>query len=348
MVEVLFHSLTGGFKIQILVIPIILTILHGCKSTQLSKIQGQEANLIFPYPCDSTEVTLVQHSSRAPFYRLTDGSSQLSLPGSQLHRFHVQNRIKNGNCSLDLTITNLMRNDAGKYISLVYKDGKSIVDHTTRVELQIHYPPGKASCVVSEGKGRDWVSIDCTANVGSLSGKIECYQDGVWMPSLTDPSETGTLLKQTILIRKSLPVFCCSSTLDEYKERCECNDTGLYIADDDSNDPCPPLEITTMPLLSTVTQSNQSVYYFSMVTSIPINTETCNSNKWVIIESILLPIYAIVLILSLFFHYKIKTKIRNNRNVKDPPIPLHLDTPLLQMMKNRLMKNGSRKNTESA
>ena len=313
MLIALFPSLTGGFKIPILVISIILMNLRGCNSTQLSKIQGQEANLIFPYPCDSTEVTLLHHLSTAPFYRSTDGSS-LSLPGGQVNRFQVQNRIKNGNCSLDLTITNLMRIDAGKYISLVYKDGQSIVDHTTRVELQIDYPPGKASCVVSEGKGGDWVSIDCTANVGSLSGKIECYQDGVWMPSLTDPSETVTLLTQTILIRKSLPVFCCTSTLDEYKERCECNDTCLYKADDDSNDPCPPLEITTMPPLSTLTENNQSDYYSTMTSSIPINMETCNFDSIQFI--IFITIESIVLILVFVMVYKMIKRVRNTTEVR--------------------------------
>ncbi|XP_030842202.1 uncharacterized protein LOC115924258 [Strongylocentrotus purpuratus] len=319
MVEVLFHSLTGGFKIPILFVSIILMNLYGCKSTQLSKIQGQEANLIFPYPCDSTEVTLLHHLSTAPFYRSTDGSA-LSLPPFQVNRFHVQNRIKNRNCSLDLTITNLMRIDAGKYISLVYKDGKSIVDHTTRVELQIDYPPGKASCDVSEGKGGDWVSIDCTANVGSLSGKIECYQDGVWMPSLTDPSETVTLLTQTILIRKSLPVFCCSSFLDEKKERCECKDTGLFITDDDSNDPCPPLEITTMPLPTTLTENNQSDYYSNMTSSIPINMETCNFDSIQFIISI--TIESIVLILVFVMVYKMIKRVRNTELIKYAPLTL--------------------------
>ena len=171
------------------------------------------------------------------------------------------------------------------------------------------------------------VSIDCTANVGSLSGKIECYQDGVWMPSLADTIETHTSLKQTFLIRKSQTVFCCSSTLAEYKLRCECNDTGLYIADDVSNDPCPPLSenynnASLFPLLQ---KTNQSNYYSTMTSSIPLNTKKCNSNKCVpvVIHSIAVPIEVILLILSLFFHYKIKTKIRKN-NGKDPPIPLRI------------------------
>ncbi|XP_030840408.1 uncharacterized protein LOC115923573 isoform X1 [Strongylocentrotus purpuratus] len=343
MFNVLIHSLTGGFEISILLISIILVNLYGCKSTQLSKIEGQEANLIFPYPCDSTEVTL-QHSYRVPFYRSSDGSS-LSLSQDQVQRLQVQNRNNTDNCYLEFTINNLLSIDQGTYISSVYKDGEILVEQTHRIWLQVDFPPGKASCVVSEDKGGDWVSIDCTANIGSLSGEFECYQDGVWMPPLSDPSHTNTLLKQTILIKKSQPVFCCSSTLDEYKERCECKDTGLYITDDVSNNPCPPLsEITTMPLLSTLTENNQSDYYSTMTSSIPINTKHCKSNKGVIILLILLPIEVIVLILSLFFHYKIKTKIRNDNNGKDRPIPLQLNTSLLNGQK---MENGSRKNSES-
>ena len=154
MVEVLFHSLTGGFKIQILFVSLITMNLDGCKSTILYKIQGQDANLIFLYPCDSTEVTL-QHSNGVPFYRSTVGLS-LALPDDQVHRFKVQNRNENGNCSLDLTISNLMRSDEGTYLSTIYKDGQLRDIYTTRVWLQVDYPPGEASCVASYDKGGDW------------------------------------------------------------------------------------------------------------------------------------------------------------------------------------------------
>ncbi|XP_030840410.1 uncharacterized protein LOC115923575 [Strongylocentrotus purpuratus] len=319
MLQVLFHSLPGGFKIPISIVSIFVLNFYGCKSTQLYKIQGQEANLIFPYPCDSTEVTL-QQSARAPFYRSTDGSS-LALPDDQVHRFKVQIRIKIGNCSLDLTISNLMRSDEGTYLSTIYKDGQLRDEYTTRIGLQVDYPPGEASCVASYDKGGDWGSIDCTAQVGSLSGKIECYQDGLWMPLLTDTIETHTSLQQTILIRKSLPVFCCSSTLDEYKLRCECNDTCLYKAEGDSNDPCPSSsETTTMPPLSTLTENNQSDYYSTVTSSVPLHTRNCNSNKCVMIHLILLPIELTLLFSALFFHYKMKTRIRNNKDGKYPPL----------------------------
>nr|XP_054762048.1 uncharacterized protein LOC129268526 [Lytechinus pictus] len=208
-------------------------------SRGISLMQGQEANLIFPYPCDSTKVTL-QHSYRRPFYSLTDGSS-LSLPASQAQRFEVKNVINNGSCSLDLTIRDVMRDDQGTYILFVYKDREIQGDHTHRIYLKVEYPPDKALCVVGEDYGRGWVVVDCTAKAGSLPGKIECYKNDVWMPHLTDPSVRGSLLKQTIIIRKSEPVYCCSSALNVNKSRCECDDTVLFQDGNHRKDPCPTI-----------------------------------------------------------------------------------------------------------
>ncbi|XP_041472620.1 uncharacterized protein LOC121421885 [Lytechinus variegatus] len=205
----------------------------------ISSMQGQEANMIFPYPCDSTEVTL-QYSYRWPFYSLSGGSS-LSLPDSQAQRFEVKNIINNGSCSLDLTIKDLMRYDEGTYILLVYKDGNIIGDHTYRIYLKVDYPPDKAICVVGEDYDTGWVAVDCTANAISLPGKIECYQNGLLMPKLIDPAVRGSLLKQTIIIRKSEPAYCCSSALNVNKSRCECDDTVLFQDEFHRKDPCPTI-----------------------------------------------------------------------------------------------------------
>ncbi|XP_030842209.1 uncharacterized protein LOC105445862 [Strongylocentrotus purpuratus] len=305
MLKVLFHSLTGGFKILILFIFIILTNLYGCKSTQLSKIQGQEANLIFPYPCDSTKVSL-QHSYRVPFYSSTDGLS-LSLSQDQVQRYNVQNRNNTENCSLGFTISNLLSIDQGTYILSVYKDGEILVEQTHRIWLQVDYPPGKASCVVSDEKGGDWVSIDCTANVGSLSGEIECYQDRVWMPPLSDPIETRTLLKQTILIRKSQPVFCCSSTLIEYKERIECNDTALYLAGNNSTYPSPLTSTATTRTLNDITETTETQSYMVSNTTISMKENYVTS---VIIHSVFVCIEVILLLFIVSLIYKKKKGFR--------------------------------------
>ncbi|XP_063961802.1 uncharacterized protein LOC135155706 [Lytechinus pictus] len=229
-----------------IIILITLLIAHVYESEGISLMQGQEINLIFPYPCDSSEVTL-QQSNRWPFYISTHGSS-LSLPDSQVQRFKVKNIINNGGCSLDLTIRDLLRGDQGRYILFVYKDGNILRDDTHKVWLQVDFPPGNASCVVGYEKGRDWVEVDCTANAGSLPGKIECYQDGLWMPPLTDPVEIGSLVIQTFLIRKSQPVFCCSSALKVYKSSCECDDTVLFEEESSNKDPC---HTTTTQTIST-------------------------------------------------------------------------------------------------
>ncbi|XP_041462679.1 uncharacterized protein LOC121413792 [Lytechinus variegatus] len=210
-------------------------ILASCyQARAVSYVEGQEAELIFPYPCESTEITL-QQSNRLPFYNSADGST-LSLHEDQHHRFSIHYEYDINDCYLKLTIINVKRVDQGTYILFVYGNQRQIIGDPYRIWLNIDYPPGKASCVVGEYKGGKWVSIDCTAKTGSLPGKIECYQDGEWMPPLTGPIETHITLKQTILIRKSQPAFCCSSFLNGNKSRDECDDTGLFLEGTRSND----------------------------------------------------------------------------------------------------------------
>ncbi|XP_054763948.2 uncharacterized protein LOC129270619 [Lytechinus pictus] len=246
---------------------IFLMNLAGCSAqvdAYVSKLQGQEATLTFFYPCDSNEITL-QQSIQTPFYRSTDNLS-LSLHGSQVGRFRVQNRNDDGRCSLELTICDLKRYDQGTYIVFVYKDGLVLNNAIKKIHLYVDYPPGKATCVVGEEKGRGWVSIDCTASAGSLPGAIECYQNGVWIHPY--PTEIDAPLNQTFLIRKAQSTFCCSFSFGEYKERCQCNDTSLYLSDGDINDPCPtPVEMTTEQ--TTVIQYNQSNEHSTSTASIP-------------------------------------------------------------------------------
>nr|XP_054763745.1 uncharacterized protein LOC129270377 [Lytechinus pictus] len=267
---------TDGYTIIIIIISFI-TIPSECTFSEY-QIEGQKANLIFPYPCNSTEVTL-QQSNRWQFYRSTDGSPLL-LPENQVQRFEVKNTINNGSCSLDLTIRDLLRDDQGTYILFVYKDGKILGDDTHKVWLEVDYPPGNASCVVGDDKGGVWVAVDCTANAGSLPGKIECYQNGLWMHPLTDPVESGSLLKQTFLIRKSEPAFCCSSSLFEDKPRCECNDTSLNLDDNDSNHPCPlSSESSTMYHPTIAIENNPNDNY-----STTLSTPTNNTREYMLLS----------------------------------------------------------------
>nr|XP_054762043.1 uncharacterized protein LOC129268521 [Lytechinus pictus] len=208
---------------------LLVTLLQVCLHVvqAVSTVEGEGVNLTFPYPCNSTKVTL-QQWNRVPFYSSTDGSS-MSLSPDQVQRFNVQNKIDNGTCSLELTITDLRRDDQGTYILFVYQDGNILSDDIKRLYLQVDYPPGKTSCVVGDSRGGEWVGVDCTVNAGSIPGKIECYQNGLWMPLLNDPTVVVSLLKQTLLILKSKPAFCCFSPWHEYRERCECNDTALFL-----------------------------------------------------------------------------------------------------------------------
>ncbi|XP_063962732.1 uncharacterized protein LOC135155983 [Lytechinus pictus] len=229
-----FHHKENADSISqvLLLIIVLLSIGHQVKA--VSYVEGQEAKLIFPYPCGSKDITL-QQSNRLPFYNSADGAT-LSLPEEQCQRFNVEKKNNTDPCYLNLKINNLHRVDQGTYILFVYENQRLITDDTYKIWLDIDYPPGKASCVVDEDNGGKWVSVDCRAKTGSLPGKIECYQNGEWMPSLTEPIKTHITLKQTILIRKSQPAFCCSSILNGNKTRDECDDTALFQHDARSND----------------------------------------------------------------------------------------------------------------
>nr|XP_054763746.1 uncharacterized protein LOC129270378 [Lytechinus pictus] len=275
-----FHSLKENLSISIIV---IIVNLSACKSLLLSKNQGQDANLKFPYPCDSSEVTL-QLWHNAPFYRSTENSLQ-SLPKDQRQRFNLQNRNETRNCYLDLQISDLKIIDEGTYISTVYKDGQLLDDLTiTTIRLQVDYPPGPVTCVEDHEIPVDWVLVKCAANAGSLPGKIECYQGGERVTPLTSPIETKSLLKQTVLIRKSEPAFCRSCTLDEYKSICECYDTILFQTDGSSQDPfATSTESSVKTSRHNPTPSHENDTYSTATSLTPNELTECYPNKGAVV-----------------------------------------------------------------
>ncbi|XP_063958015.1 uncharacterized protein LOC129266010 [Lytechinus pictus] len=293
---------------------LLILFLNGYKVKALSIMQGQEVNLVFPYPCSSTDVTL--QSNRVPFYRSTSGLSP-SLPQDQARRFTVQNRIEIGTCSLELTIKDVTRGDRGTYILFSYKDG--LKDFFTKHEilLQVDYPPGNASCIVGAYKGGEWVAVNCTANVGSLPARIECYQNDLWMPTLTEPTVKESLLKQTILIQKSQTAFCCSTILNENKERCKCNDTALFL-DDNSTiiDPCPTISTQTS-ISTTVYRNSHPNDLSTTATATTIHYKIKNQKSYLILYILVaLLVIALFVVCVTFFYKQRKISQANRSNIK--------------------------------
>ena len=83
------------FKCTIRAFIIILTLARCCESTKLSVIEGEMAQLDFPYPCSSAEVTL-QRSNGYPFYN--SANPDVMSPSNKIVTNHVQN--ENETCSL--------------------------------------------------------------------------------------------------------------------------------------------------------------------------------------------------------------------------------------------------------
>ncbi|XP_041461816.1 uncharacterized protein LOC121413144 [Lytechinus variegatus] len=307
---------------------LIVSGLSSCES--VSTIQGQNVTLHFPYPCNTTKVTL-QKSNRHPFYISLSGPD-LFLSQSKANRFKVYDKNDYDNCSVDLMISNLMKDDQGTYILFVYKDGDIQGDDTHRIYLKVDHPPGKASCVVGVEMGGDWVSLDCQANAGSLPGKIECYQTGVRMPSLAGPTETGSLLEQSILIRQSGPVFCCSSLIDEVRERCDCKDTSHYLSDGDYIDPCPTPSptfpgSTTMLIPSTFIENNQSDYSLVTPSTLIKMEEDYDNVRLIFLSS--LGLASMLLYIFLVCVYKCNPARKSNSNSSNDPPRAHNTVPLL-------------------
>ena len=186
--------------------------------------EGEEAKLNFSYPCDITKTTL-QHSHKAPFYNSENPDSNTLPPW-----YGLENQKKSDNdstCFILLIIDPVSRNDEGTFILFVYNHSQLLPEYP-RIGLRVAYPPGKASCfrsdVYLEG---EWISLHCSAPPGNLPGQILCYQHGLRLPPLTRLSKLDGTLQLTILARQANhSVHCCSTTLEQVKHNCECNDSG--------------------------------------------------------------------------------------------------------------------------
>lgn len=204
-------------------------ILHGT--------EGGEQRLTFPFPCDSTEITL-RHGYEQPFYRSTHDQESIS----SRHTITIKNETESGNCLLQLTLHNIMIDDQGTYILTAYKNGDMLPDYP-RIGLRVGYPPGKVSCEPRNTYFRRWTRLHCTASEGSVPGHIVCFQSGVRIPPLNEPkSNAGKILSQIILARIDAdPIYCCSSSIEQAKHCYECKDWTSHPMDIFINvsDPCP-------------------------------------------------------------------------------------------------------------
>nr|XP_054761578.1 uncharacterized protein LOC129268007 [Lytechinus pictus] len=236
IVFVLFHT-------------IFALLLNRCGGTIISSIEGERVEMDFPYPCNISSRVTFQYGNRAPYDNSASPGS-MSLPSNQNLTFNTES--DNNECSLHLIINPVSRNDAGTYILTAYNENDQYI-YDERVGLMISYPPGKAECDSSEIYiSGEWITIQCSALVGNVPGQFLCYQNGMRLPPLTSPEVNSGRLRQVMLARLREPVYCCSSTTQEVKGRCDCKDTSWDpILSDESNvtDPCPTINSTaTTPL----------------------------------------------------------------------------------------------------
>ncbi|XP_030845489.1 uncharacterized protein LOC115925540 [Strongylocentrotus purpuratus] len=296
---------------------IILFILckTACNATILNSMEGELAELDFPYPCNVSRVTF-QYANRAPAYNSADPNSN-SLPPNQNLTF--KHESENNECSLHLTINPVLRNDAGTYILTAYNVNDQYI-YGKRVGLRVDYPPGKAFCdsgeVYIEG---EWIRLHCSAPEGNnVPGQIMCYQDGMRLPPLTSP---GTL-DQVILARPAAGlVYCCSSSLQQTEDRCDCKDSTwdpiLKTTATNGIDPCPGVLSTPHPTsYQTVQASNNSTRPASSAQSCVLKNETTHTYLKLLVCGVILILCVLSLFLYPMFYFTRKRIMYYRRSYK--------------------------------
>ncbi|XP_030840924.1 uncharacterized protein LOC115923774 [Strongylocentrotus purpuratus] len=289
--KTLFYSSLGKQSVKmnfpVIFIFIAFAMCNVCKSEDEWKtvIEGASVHLHYPYPCNSIRVKL-QYGYRAPFYTLADTES-IVLPPAQVNRFTFRNKSESDHCSLQVSINHVKRIDAGTYIFFAYSEDGIYESSFKRIGLNVDFLPGKASCTMGkENTVGNWVALDCMAPVGTLSGQIDCFQSGEKMPPITEPTETHTHLKQTILVKKKDPVFCCTSTSEHTKDLCDCNDCQLDLANDlNLNSVIDPCGLTTLSQDQTKTSDiafTPSKPVSTTATTIKINSNSSVPWKYVV------------------------------------------------------------------
>ncbi|XP_041472105.1 uncharacterized protein LOC121421471 [Lytechinus variegatus] len=284
--------------------------------------EGEMVLLEFVYPCNST-ITL-QYGNRAPCYSSAK-PKHMSMPPNQRLAFENVSEV----CSVQWTIDPVSRDEAGTYILTTYKNGIILTDFPI-IGLRIGYPPGQASCEIGDyHQDEEWISLQCTALLGTLSGGIYCYQQGLRLPKRNDLIETPKNLKQNILARHDSFVHCCSSMLDQIKDKCNCTDWGWDPISDTIFavvDPCPEVSTelqTSVPEPPTpdfnVTEAN--------VLNDTVTTETVkypNSNKNMYIAHWIMGSISIIItitIWSIIVYKRRRVPLENNSPTSESRAP---------------------------
>ena len=289
-------------KISLAIVFIVFSSITTCGSEKVRV--GEKAILNFEYPCASTEVTL-QQSNRPPFYK-SNNSSSVPFPPNYL--LENQNDSARNECSLHLTINPVSRDDQGTYIPTAYKNGAMLPDYP-RIYLGVDYPPGKASCELSNDyNDGEWVSLQCTAPVGTLPGQILCYQNDMRLPKGNELEESDRNLNQIILARLDHVVYCCSSILTKTKDKCNCTDWGWDLMSDsvsDIEDPCPQVMSTEDPTSThSISTDSSSSNLATAPTKYPENHKT--NSYWIVTWVLLVTCFVIIITLSIKYHRKVR------------------------------------------
>lgn len=233
-------------------IAMILSRASAYESSQRVRLpEGEAVDLSFQYDFEPDVDIQIRIGNRQPFYK-SKRIHDVGLSASQKERFsvHVEYNEPQGMILVRLSISSVSREDEGTLICDMLKNGQILEEHTRKIGVSVDFLPGKASCRQEnhhvDSVREIWAVMKCSAPIGSDHGIIECYQRGERMPPSARPLQNETALTQMIWMRKSFPIYCCSSAFDKQKGVCQCDDIFWDPVSQkeirNGNNPCPNSE----------------------------------------------------------------------------------------------------------
>ena len=199
-------------------------------STNLGVIEGENAELVFQFPTEDLSYKL-HVRGRDAFFENGQKLESLQYNRKTLDRFQIAITGRDFGSEVNLIITNVSREDGGKYICDAYKNGKLLAELTKRAGLTVNYPPGRPLCkevtvTHDDEVSKTWDMFECLAPAGTLQGDIVCSQDGDSLPyKCTIQNNDQTIVKQ-IWAKKGRQFQCCTKTYSEQIRSKKCESFG--------------------------------------------------------------------------------------------------------------------------
>ena len=187
--------------------------------------EGENATLEFKHDLKS-DLTFKIRKNQDNFYS-NEKIIYAGLTESQRNRLSVIESVipEENYVPVVLSITNVNRHDEANYTCQFFRKSQIVESLSQTIFLLVEFPVGPVQCsrVSNElnPKFDLWIMVECNATVGRYRNYIACYQFGEPVPSVAHVSTN--ILVQTMWVRKTQQLFCCSSSSSNPQNGCDCH-----------------------------------------------------------------------------------------------------------------------------